>query len=92
MHVDGEGPAEAAEPIADRLPNATYLQLSDLNHLSPFIDSDPHRRADPRRGPAATLIDPPAAQPSRAQPSHDSPPTTRARFAGALADFATPLP
>jgi len=36
--VDGAGPAAVAGPVAERLPNATYLQRDDWNHFTPFVE------------------------------------------------------
>ncbi len=38
--VDGTGPAALAEPIATRLPNATFVSWADSNHFGPFIEPD----------------------------------------------------
>jgi pimeloyl-ACP methyl ester carboxylesterase len=35
---DGFGPAAVAGPIAERLPNCTYIQHDEWNHFTPFID------------------------------------------------------
>ena len=36
--VDEFGPAAIAEEIADRLPNASYVERDEWNHFSPFVD------------------------------------------------------
>ncbi len=37
---DGSGPAMVAEAIAAELPNGTFVELPDANHLDPFVDPD----------------------------------------------------
>ena len=35
---DGEGPARIAPEIAERLPNATFVEWPTANHFGPFVD------------------------------------------------------
>lgn len=35
---DGDGPATVAAPIAEQLPNATFVSLPDADHFAPFVD------------------------------------------------------
>jgi pimeloyl-ACP methyl ester carboxylesterase len=35
---DGTGPGFIAEQVADRLPNATYIENLDWDHFAPFVD------------------------------------------------------
>lgn len=38
--IDGMGPAAVAQPIAEQLPNARFVDLPETTHLGPFIDPD----------------------------------------------------
>lgn len=42
--VEATGPSAIARPVAERLPNATYVELPDSNHFGPFVE--PARIAD----------------------------------------------
>lgn len=35
---DGTGPAMIAKPVADRLPNSTFINHSEWDHVAPFVD------------------------------------------------------
>ena len=35
---DEQGPARAAAPVAEALPNAAFLHLPDVDHFWPFVD------------------------------------------------------
>ena len=37
-NVEEFGPAAIAEPVAERLANATYIQHNEWNHFAPFVD------------------------------------------------------
>jgi pimeloyl-ACP methyl ester carboxylesterase len=38
--LDIPGPAAVAEPAADRLANAAYVEIADLDHFAPFVDPE----------------------------------------------------
>lgn len=42
--VSDSGPSMVAEPIAHRLPDATYIEIPTSNHLGPFTDPDESAR------------------------------------------------
>lgn len=42
--VDGPGPASIAQPIAQELPNSTYIEIPTSNHLGPFTNPEESAR------------------------------------------------
>ena len=60
-NVEEFGPAAIAEPVAERLPNATYIQRDEWNHFAPSST----RRPWPRRsGRDVTAVPTPLGTPT----------------------------